>query len=51
MSSSVHQLHLKLRRNIASALLTLLGFSLAVALVLLASAMISYNAISEWGRA
>ncbi len=46
MPSTVQQLHRKVKRTISNALLMLLGFSLALALVLLASAMLSYNAIS-----
>jgi hypothetical protein len=47
MPSALQQLPDKIQRKLASGLLTLLGFGLAVALILLASAMLSYNAVSS----
>ncbi len=46
MPGALQQSHDKFKRKLASGLLMLLGLSLAAALVLLASAMLSYNAIS-----
>ncbi len=46
MPSALQQFPTTLKSKLTSGLLLLLGFSLAVALVLLASAMLSYNAVS-----
>lgn len=46
MSSILQQFPHTLKSKITSGLLMLLGFSIGVALVLIASAMLSYNAVS-----
>lgn len=51
MTNTLQQFPDTLKSKLTSGLLLLLGFSLAIALVLIASAMLSYNAVHSRGGA